>query len=87
MVSSSPGQRLDVSLMAQQLGVSRTPVKDALRKLASEHLVDIQAHKGTFVSAIDPRDVQGTFAVREALELAACKLLAGGDQTDFLYQP
>src|ERR1700730_10329502 len=73
----SPGQRLDVSTVAKQLGVSRTPVKDALQKLSGEGLIEIPAHKGTFVTQLRAADIREIFEVREALEVAACKLLAG----------
>ena len=72
-----PGQRLDVGLMAGRLGVSRTPIKDALQRLATQGLITIHARRGTFVTKISPRDVHETFDVREALELKAVELAAG----------
>jgi DNA-binding GntR family transcriptional regulator len=72
----SPGERLDVDGIAQQLGVSRTPVKDALSRLSAERLIEIQPRRGTFVSPIRAVQVDEIFAVREALELKACELLA-----------
>src|SRR5215510_13628981 len=56
-----PGQRLDVGLMAGRLGVSRTPIKDALQRLATQGLITIHARRGTFVTKISPRDVHETF--------------------------
>ncbi len=72
-----PGQRLDVAQISVQLGVSRTPVKDALQRLSVQDLVEIHPRRGTFVTQISPDDVKETFEVREALELKACELAAG----------
>jgi DNA-binding GntR family transcriptional regulator len=72
-----PGSRLDVGLIATQLGISRTPVKDALQKLSAQGLVEIHSRRGTFVSRISMDDARETFEVRAALEGKACELLAG----------
>ena len=73
----APGERLDVGQVAEEMGVSRTPVKDALQKLSAQGLITIHARKGTFVTQVKPEDLEETFEVREALELKACELLAG----------
>jgi len=46
----APGERLEVYQIARQMGVSYTPVKDALRELLAEGLISIRPRKGTFVS-------------------------------------
>jgi DNA-binding GntR family transcriptional regulator len=79
-----PGQRLAVESIAQQLGVSRTPVKDALAVLSAERLVDIQSRKGTFVTPIHPEEIRESFEVREALEAKSCELLGGKIDTEKL---
>jgi GntR family transcriptional regulator, rspAB operon transcriptional repressor len=73
----SPGERVDVGSISNQLGISRTPVKDALQRLSEQGLIEIHARKGTFVTRISPRDVRETFEVRAALEGKACQLLSG----------
>ena len=73
----APGQRLAVDTIAQQLGVSRTPVKEALGRLSAEGLIEILARRGTFVSPVNPETIRDSFQVREALELKACELLYG----------
>jgi len=73
----APGQRLAVDAIAQQLGVSRTPVKEALGRLSAEVLIEILARRGTFVTAINPQSVRESFEIREALEVKACELLNG----------
>lgn len=72
-----PEQRLDVSLISEQLGVSRTPVKDALQRLSAQGLIEIRPRKGTFVAKITVKDVEETLEVRQALEGKACELAAG----------
>lgn len=69
-----PGARLNVGQIAGQLGVSQTPVKDALNRLAAEGLVTILPRKGTFVSSFDWRDLEELLDVRRILELRACEL-------------
>ncbi|MEO8360158.1 MAG: GntR family transcriptional regulator [Vicinamibacteria bacterium] len=69
-----PGQRLNVPELASQLQVSLTPVKDALNRLASEDLIEIRPHSGTFVTQVMPEDVAETFQIRSALERLAGEL-------------
>jgi DNA-binding GntR family transcriptional regulator len=73
----APGERLDIQEISRQLKVSRTPVKDALNKLASEGLVEVVPRKGTFVATLSPDEVVEVFEVRRALELLAAELLVG----------
>src|SRR5262245_40249052 len=71
------GERLDVDEIAKQMGVSRTPIMNALQRLATQGLIDIKARKGSFVRRVEPRQLEETFEVREALETKACELLCG----------
>jgi DNA-binding GntR family transcriptional regulator len=70
----APGERLDLEGLVEQLKVSKMPIKEAVARLASEGLVDVQARRGTYVSRVDARDLAETFAVRRALELLAGEL-------------
>jgi len=73
----SPGQRLDTDAIAQQLGVSLTPVRSAIELLAADGLVDVQPRSGTFVTTLSAKDVEDTLDIRCALEcLAAEKAVA-----------
>ena len=74
--SMRPGDRLDVDLLAAQMKVSRTPVKDALARLASEGLVEVVPRRGTFVQRLTARDVAETFDIRAALEALAAERIA-----------
>lgn len=71
----SPGDRLDMKALAEQLGVSGTPVKDAINRLAAEGLVEVRPRSGTFVAEISPDAVAETFQIRRALECLAAETL------------
>ena len=71
-----PGQRLSENELAAQLGVSRTPVREALARLRDDRLVDIVPQLGTFVTPISVAAVMDAQFVREALECAAVRLAA-----------
>jgi DNA-binding GntR family transcriptional regulator len=70
------GQRLDVDGIAQQLGVSVTPVRSAIELLAAEGLVDVQPRSGTFVATLSAADVEETMDIRCALECLAAEKAA-----------
>lgn len=64
----APGTPLRQELIAEQLGVSRIPVREALRLLSAEGLVDTIAHRGAFVSMLSAQEVRELFDVRLRLE-------------------
>ncbi len=66
-----PGERLTQSEIAKQLGVSRIPLRDALRRLEAESLVQIDGHRGTRVTVLTASDVAEIYEMRIMLE-AAC---------------
>jgi DNA-binding GntR family transcriptional regulator len=63
-----PGQRLDEALLAEQMGISRTPLREALKVLCAEGLVDLQPHKGCFVAELSLRDLEEIFPIMATLE-------------------
>jgi GntR family transcriptional regulator, rspAB operon transcriptional repressor len=69
-----PGRRLSENELAERLGVSRTPVREALVRLRDERLVAIVPQLGTFVTLISADGVADAAFVREALECAAIRL-------------
>lgn len=75
-VELEPGQRLSENELASQMGVSRTPVREALARLREEALVRVVPQLGTFVSRISVAAVGDAQFVREALECAAVRLAA-----------
>lgn len=66
-----PGQRLNLDELEHQLEVSRTPLKDAINRLAMEGLVKVYPRKGTFVTSLTQETLREVFEVRLALELYA----------------
>jgi GntR family transcriptional regulator, rspAB operon transcriptional repressor len=71
-----PGRRLSENTLATELGVSRTPVRDALGRLRDDRLVEIAPQLGTFVSRISDQAVRDAQFIREALECAAVRRAA-----------
>ncbi|RQP09283.1 MAG: GntR family transcriptional regulator [Microbacteriaceae bacterium] len=72
----APGTVLGEVEQAARLGVSRTPLREALSRLSAEGLVEAQSGRGLVVSSVDIADVRGLFELREALETAAAALAA-----------
>jgi DNA-binding GntR family transcriptional regulator len=71
-----PGRQLSENELAELLGVSRTPVREALARLRDERLVAIVPQLGTFVTLISTGSVADAAFVREALETSAIRLAA-----------
>lgn len=63
------GEQIPVDRVASQLGVSRTPVLDAIKRLSAEGLVGIRARRGCFVRGLNATDIHDIFGLREALEV------------------
>ena len=79
-----PGAVLGEVEQAARLGVSRTPLREALGRLASDGLVAQQSPRVTVVTAIDAGDIREIFEVRRALEESAARLAAErGDAAAF----
>jgi GntR family transcriptional regulator, rspAB operon transcriptional repressor len=70
----APGERLDLGDLVERLKVSKMPVKEAIGRLATDGLLNVQAQRGTFISRIEPRELAETFEVRRALEMLAGEL-------------
>lgn len=68
-----PGRALSENELAQRHAVSRTPVREALIRLADEGLVEVVPQLGTFVSRISVRDVREVQFIRETLERASLR--------------
>jgi len=71
-----PGRQISENELAAQLGVSRTPVREALARLRDDRLVEIVPQLGTFVSRISVSGVDDAQFLREALECSAVRLAA-----------
>ena len=71
-----PGERLMEISLAQKLGVSRTPIREAIRKLELEGLVSIIPNKGAFVEGVSTDDIRDIYEIRALLEgLCALSLI------------
>ena len=60
--------------LANKLGVSRTPVREAIHKLELEGLVQIIPNKGAYVTGITPKDVKDIYMIRTSLEGMCARL-------------
>lgn len=81
-----PGEVLRKPEICEQLGVSRSPVTEALARLAGEGLVDVVPQAGTFVARFSLDEIREGAFLREALELAAVERLATQITEDQLVQ-
>ena len=76
-----PGERLMEITLADKLGVSRTPIREAIRKLELEGLVGMAPRKGAKVASITERDLNDVLEVRKGMEVLAislaCKRITG----------
>ena len=71
-----PGQRIMEVQLAEQLGVSRTPVREAIRKLELEGLVVMLPRKGAYVADMSLKDIIDVLEIRSSLEGLAAYLAA-----------
>jgi DNA-binding GntR family transcriptional regulator len=69
----NPGDRLAEGELASALGISRTPIREALRQLDNDGLVVVLPHRGTFVRTLDPRRGRELYQARLLLEPAAVR--------------
>lgn len=72
----SPGERIFETGLAEQLGVSRTPLREALRELETEGLVQLSARRGAIVAALSADQMHEEFLIRATLEGLAIRLAA-----------
>lgn len=70
----APGLQIRQEALAEQFGVSRVPVREALRQLEAEGLVKTELHKGAFVSTRSLDEIEEMLDIRIGLELRALKL-------------
>ncbi len=72
----SPGQWIDELALCQQMGISRTPLREALKVLASDGLVELVPRKGAFVKTISLEDLDEIFPIMAMLEGYCAQLSA-----------
>src|SRR5512144_3454948 len=72
-----PGERISPPVIAAALGVSITPVRDAVNQMAAEGLVMVTPRRGTVVSPVSIRDIEELYEIRLMLEPEAAERAAG----------
>jgi DNA-binding GntR family transcriptional regulator len=70
------GEKIQPDRLAKEVGVSRTPVLNALKRLAAEHIIQCIPRRGMFVARVSKRELARLFEVREALECLSARLAA-----------
>lgn len=71
-----PGQKLDQNTIARHLNVSRSPVREALKTLAAEGLVEMEPHRTATVTQLSLEELREMYEIRLVLEALACRLAA-----------
>lgn len=74
--SLAPGERLNEVHLSQALGISRGPLREALRRLSSEGLLHLVPHRGAFVPDFSAGQLSDLYELRIALETHAARLVA-----------
>jgi DNA-binding GntR family transcriptional regulator len=72
----APGMKLDEQTLAQRFQVSRTPVREALRQLASAGLIELRPNRGAFVPQMTPEQLEEMFVAMAELEATCARLAA-----------
>ncbi|MEX2501115.1 MAG: GntR family transcriptional regulator [Trueperaceae bacterium] len=80
-----PGHPLIERVLAERFQLSRTPIREILRRLERDRLVDVRPNQGAFVRTLTPKDMQNLFQLRIALEPVAAGLAAEHRPSDGLH--
>jgi len=69
----APGEKLDQDQIAEELKVSRTPVREALSRLESEGFIEIRPHRGAYMAVVSRQDICEVYEIRRLLEAEAIR--------------
>ena len=69
-----PGERLNEAILAKELGVSRTPLREALNRLMAEGFLTFSVNHGFFRKSLDVKEIFDLYELRQQLEMAAVRL-------------
>ena len=72
----APGAWIDEKLLTASFGISRTPLREALKVLAAEGLITMKLRRGAYVTEVQETDIKNIFAVIALLEAQACRKVA-----------
>ena len=82
----SPGEQVVESSLCEHFGVSRTPMREALKVLSSEGLIELRPRRTPIVTPVDPDEIAAIFEVLEGLESVAgrraCQNMSDGDMAE-----
>jgi len=81
-----PGQRLEENQLVKQLGIGRTPIREALLNLSADMMVESQPYNGFVVSPITLQKTKAAFEAKKILELGVANLAVHNDVTKYLSQ-
>lgn len=81
-----PGELLSESDLSEKLGISRTPIREVLMRLKSEHLIEVKPQTGTYISLIDSNMIEQAVFMRYTLEKEVLKELCNGISDDILME-
>lgn len=71
-----PGTRIMEPELAERFGISRTPIREAIRQLESEGLISVNPRKGAIVASVSPQDISNFYDLKMILEGHAARLAA-----------
>ena len=74
-----PGEHVDEKALVEELGIGRTPIREALLRLASDRLVESRPNKGFVVKPLTLQDVRAMFEALNILEIGVCSLALSQD--------
>src|SRR5271169_6349962 len=77
-----PGSRLIESDLTARFAVSRGPVREGLRRLSADGLIEHRPHRGAVVRRLAEREIRELFLIRIEMEALAARLAAGADALD-----
>lgn len=77
-----PGETIDEKAIAAKLSVSRTPVREAVKKLSDENLVEVVAQSATRAAPMDRHEIEQSYLIRRALEIESATQAAGRMRQD-----
>jgi DNA-binding GntR family transcriptional regulator len=70
------GAKIQEDVLAAQMGVSKTPIREALRRLETEGFIKVDPHRTPEVRRLEPSDIQDLYSIREYLERLAVRAVA-----------
>ncbi|MBM3134131.1 MAG: GntR family transcriptional regulator [Chloroflexi bacterium] len=69
----APGEKLDQDQIAEELKISRTPVREAISRLESEGFIEVRPHRGAFMAMVSQQDIREVYEIRRLIEAEAVR--------------